>query len=299
MKITTETSSTMNFEQAILNQTVDLTQLDQATPLETSEQKRQQWLKERLGKFTASEFYRLVTAPSKADLPVGAITSATEKAVESLTDYLEPGYISSDMQWGMDHELDAIALFEQQTGLTVTHTGDDQALILRSSQVGGTPDGLIGSFAGVEVKCPKSTTHMKHLMLKDQSDLKDNCPNYYWQIQGLLYITGRKDWYFISYDPRYKHSKQQLHTLLIQPDEQDIAFLVQRLGLVINYRDELLNTMHQSTRKELGVAELLSLFKIGRTSLWKLRQNQQFPQPVQQRPLLWRAADIDQYALNS
>lgn len=290
-------SKPFSFEQSILKGGADLAGFEKSVPFKTTEEIRHDWLLERIGKFTASEFYRLVTYQKKSELPAGAITYATEKVVDLLTEFFDDDFISWDMQWGMDHELDAVTEFEKRTGLKITHTGKDQEFIQIGQYIGGTPDGLIGKNSGAEIKCPKSTTHFKYLNINNQVDLKENCPNYYWQIQGLLYITGRKFWYFISYDPRYKNKNQQLHFIQIKPNLVDQVFLYERLAMAIDYRDYLLLKMQMNFSDTVKHAEVLNILKVGRTKLLKLRKTELFPNPIKKNPLLWRLIDIENYVI--
>jgi len=296
--------STQDFEQSILQNTLQLNTLERETPLKTLEEINREWMLERLGKFTASEFHRLTTAPTKKELPVGAITYATEKAVELLTEYLDDHYTSKDMQWGLDHELDAITAFEQRTGLIAYQTGSKQKLMLQAdnsdhetASVGGTPDGLIADNAGIEIKCPKSTTHFKYLSIKNQEDLKANCANYYWQIQGLLSITGRQHWYFVSYDPRYQHQNQQLHFIKVIPDKDDQHFLAKRLAQAIAYRDHILIQAKGENSPLINLQQVQQHLHTNPHHLGKLRKENTFPEPIKKRPLLWREVDISTYAM--
>jgi len=226
-------------EQQVLSNVIELKTLQKAEPLPSTEEIREAWLQQRLGKFTASEFHRLLTYPNKAELPAGAMTYITEKAAERLTQCLQDNhFISPAMQWGLDYELEAIHTFQQQTGLTVTQTGSNQALLTLGDHIGGTPDGLIADDSGIEIKCPCSTTHFKYLGLESSSELKAAFPKYYWQVQGLLHITGRSNWYFVSYDPRYTCTQKQLHIIHIQPNGEDIAFLSSRLNQAVQVLNE-------------------------------------------------------------
>jgi len=285
------------FEQSILNSGADLSGFDKSAPIKTAEEIRRDWLLERIGKFTASEFYRIVTFPKKTELPAGAITYVSEKATELLTEFTDDGFTSWDMQWGIDNELGAVAEFEQRTGLKVTLTGNDQKFITLGESIGGTPDGLIERRSGIEIKCPKSATHLQYLNIQNGEDLKQTCPIYYWQIQGLLHITGRKSWYFISYDPRFKNKAQKLHFIEVKPDKEDQKFLADRLTLAIFYRDYLLEKVNMEFSENINLEKVLKLLKVGRTKLLKLRKSKDFPAPIKKKPLLWRSVDIESYAI--
>jgi hypothetical protein len=229
------------FESSLLTNVVDLTTFKKAEPIKTTEERRAEWLQQRRGKFTASEFHRLMAYPNKAELPAGAKTYALEKAVEimSLMDDTEK-YISVDMAWGIEHELEAIAAFTELTGIEPYNTGDNQKSLLLGDDVSCTPDGLIQVHSGIEVKCPKSKTHFQYSLLKNADDLKRECPEYYWQCMGSMYVAGRESWHFVSYDPRYKEKRHQLHTFELVRNEDDIALLDERLLMAVEHRNRLL-----------------------------------------------------------
>lgn len=223
----------------------DLSTAKRAEPIKTAQELKNEWRKQRLGKFTASEFSRLVTYPNKPnELPAGAKTFAVEKAIELLTIFNEEEtYISPEMQWGLDHELDAIEAFTAKTGKTVEKTGPGQEFITLNDDIGCTPDGLVGKTGGIEVKCPKSTTHFHYLTFAGADCLKSHKPEYYWQIQGSLWITKRKRWWFVSFDPRFKHEQHRLKIVAIDRNPTDIAFLKKRLKMAIAHRNRLLKDM--------------------------------------------------------
>ncbi len=84
-----DAQSINSFEQSILNSSADLSHFEKSAPLKTAEEIRRDWLLERIGKFTASEFHRLTTAPTKKELPVGAITYVQEKVTEEQSSVVE------------------------------------------------------------------------------------------------------------------------------------------------------------------------------------------------------------------
>lgn len=228
-----------------------------AAPIKTEEQRHAEWLEQRWGKFTASEFHRLMTYENKLEtLPKGGWTYATEKAVECLTECRPDAYVSPDMQWGIDHEAEAVALFESCMGVTVKSHGKDQEFIRYGDHSGGTPDGLIqktGLFdaAGIEVKCPKSKTHVEYLLIQDSADLKEAAPEYYWQCQGLMMITGHSRWFFISYDPRFKAESLRLHFAIIEKSDTDIEKLQMRLDMAIRARDDIISRISGTTQRAM------------------------------------------------
>jgi hypothetical protein len=58
-----------------------------------------------------------------------------------------------------------------------------------------SPDGLCGNDGGLELKCPGIAKHVEYL-------IGGGCPDeYFHQVQGCLYVTGRAWWDFMSYYP--------------------------------------------------------------------------------------------------
>ncbi|WP_404812041.1 lambda exonuclease family protein [Capnocytophaga canimorsus] len=213
--------------------------------LETSEvelDKQTDWLKQRQGKFTASNIHRLMTYEDKDELPKGALTYIEEVAIDILTEGKgNDHYLSSDMERGNEMELTAVERFEQITGLKCYATGDNQQFIKQNDYLGGTPDGLINNDALIEVKCPKSKTHFFNLNnLKNANDLKKHYKEYYWQIQANLSVTNRKTAYFISFDDRFLNEEQQILIIEVERCDLDIEKLQKRVDMATNELRKLL-----------------------------------------------------------
>jgi exodeoxyribonuclease (lambda-induced) len=66
---------------------------------------------------------------------------------------------------------------------------------LDNGKAGASPDGFVGEDGGVELKCPAAHTHVGYLL--DPSSL---VWEYRGQVQGNLYITGRKWWDLVAYN---------------------------------------------------------------------------------------------------
>ena len=230
-----------DLETAIKSNVVNLSTMKKAEPIKTREEIKSEWLKQRLGKFTASEFHRLMAYPNKAEMPAGGITYVMEKVAESLIESSDSeGFTSYDMQWGIDHEAEAVQAFTDKTGLVVDKHGLAQELITMSEHIGCTPDGLINSTHGLELKCPKSVTHISYWAIKNGDDLKKHCPNYYWQVQGSMMITGREEWYFASFDPRFINPAHRLHIAKIAINIEDVVLLSNRLKMAIALKKKLI-----------------------------------------------------------
>jgi hypothetical protein len=62
--------------------------------------------------------------------------------------------------------------------------------------IGGSPDGLVGEDGLIEIKCPLGITHRGYYSTREKP-----CKAYVDQMQGLMWITGRKWCDFISFRP--------------------------------------------------------------------------------------------------
>jgi predicted phage-related endonuclease len=107
----------------------------------------------------------------------------------------EDVYINKEMQRGVDLEATARGAYEAATGALVQPCGFLQHPELAT---GGSPDGEIGGYTGlVEIKCPKSATHLSYL--RSHAVPKD----YLAQIQHQLWLTGAAWCDFVSFDDRF------------------------------------------------------------------------------------------------
>lgn len=204
-----------------------------------TQEKVQAWLKSRRGKFTASEFHRLMGYEDKVEFPKGAETYVMEKVIETLTIDEDERWSSEAMNWGKLTEKEAIEKFMEVTGYEISNYGDNQKFIELDEHTGCTPDGLARLF-GAETKCPNSKTHFQYLKIKNQEQFKKECKDYYWQIQGSMLITKRRYWYFISYDPRFIDTTKRLKILKISKNSEDIKKLKIRLKQAISMKKKLL-----------------------------------------------------------
>jgi len=241
--------------------------------LEFIQQRTDTWKKERIGRFTASEFADLIadckrqmtteelanrppksTAKTISDptlLSEGALTFVETVAGEIITGESADVDISTkEMEWGILHEPMAVKLYEKVMNVKVQEVGSLSYAPLKK-YVSGSPDGLIETDGGLEVKCPfKNHIHLRNLRMKTWEDLKKIRPKYYWQCIGGLLITGRKYWDFVSFSPNFPGALQlgivRLHYEDVQEDIRHLAiklkYSVKELELILeelNYEEAL------------------------------------------------------------
>ena len=167
------------------------------------EQGSYEWHQIRLGKITST---RLKKVLSKDNLSLVDELIAEEET--GLSD--DDGFVSEDMQRGIDLEPLAIKEYESITGNSVTRYGllqSDELPILCQS-----PDGYVGIEGAIEVKCPKTKTHVKYIRQgKIPNDYKEQVWTYFMVNPNLKWLD------FISYDPRL--AKKPMWVLRVTRDD--------------------------------------------------------------------------------
>lgn len=189
------------------------------------EQGSPEWLQKRVGKATASRFGDVMST-KKAGETAARRDYRIELVVERLTGQPTPFFESWAMRQGTEREPLARAAFEAHTGIFVTEVDfiEHHALM-----AGASPDGLIADDGGLELKCPTAATHFDYLRLP-----KGACPDEYeWQVHGGMWVTGRKYWYFASYNPEFP-PHLQLVIRKIERDEAKIAALETGVTVFLN-----------------------------------------------------------------
>jgi len=151
-----------------------------------------EWFQERAGKATASRFKDIIATIKSGEAAVRRNYKA-QLVVERLTGVAQETYTNAAMQYGTETEPLARIAYEFRTDNKVSEVGFIQHKELLA---GCSPDGLIGTDGGVEIKCPfQSAVHIETLL--------NGMPKEHMaQIQGTLWITGRSWWDFVSFDPR-------------------------------------------------------------------------------------------------
>lgn len=163
------------------------------------EQGTPEWFAARLGKVTASRVADVI-AKTKSGPSASRENYLVELALERITGVGEKSFSNSDMAWGTEQEPMARASYEAFTGELVKEVG----LVPHPSieHTGASPDGLVGTDGLLEIKCPKSATHVRTL----QSKKPDG--RYITQMQWQMACTQRAWCDFVSFDPRMPEGLQ-------------------------------------------------------------------------------------------
>ena len=151
-----------------------------------------EWFAARRGKVTASRVHDIIRT-TKTGPAASRKNYMTELVLERLTNTTPDSFTNEAMQWGTDHEGAARDVYSFIKNVEVEEFGflDHPTL-----SAGASPDGLIGSEGGLEIKCPNSATHIETLR---NGKIK---PEYITQMQWNMACSGRQWWDFMSFDPR-------------------------------------------------------------------------------------------------
>lgn len=149
------------------------------------------------------------------------------KGLETLVDELMAAHLSSSEpdRFSSDHtdrgnELEPIArsMYELERGVTVETVGFIEA----DTHIGFSPDGLIGSEGGAEIKCPSDIAYYR--ILRDGEKGIDT--KYLWQVQMSLLLSGRQWWDLAFYNPNFPTT---LLVFRILPDQDKYKALLEGL----------------------------------------------------------------------
>jgi predicted phage-related endonuclease len=103
------------------------------------------------------------------------------------------------------------------------------------SEAGASPDGLVGLFGLVEIKCPNTATHIQTLL--DQKVPE----KYNTQMQWQMACTQRQWCDFVSFDPRMAEGLQ----LFIKRVELDPVYIANLEKEILNF---LFDVEHKITQ---------------------------------------------------
>lgn len=195
-----------------------------------------EWRRARLGWLTAS---RIADATAKLKSGGYGASRANLMAAlicERLTDVPMESFTTKEMQWGIDHEPEAIAAYSWHFDVEVQPTG-----FVRHPRIdycGATPDGAVGDDGLIEIKCPNTSTHIDTL-LRGAPD-----PRYIKQMQFQLSCTGRKWVDFVTYDPRMP-LELQFRAYRVPRDDKMIAELESEAEKFLAEMDEKIRALRE------------------------------------------------------
>jgi len=185
-----------------------------------------EWFAARLGKVTASRVADVI-AKTKSGYSTSRDNYMAQLVCERLTNTKDAGFSSAAMAWGTETEPLARAAYEAATDVLVDEVGFINHPTIDAA--GASPDGLVGKFGLLEIKCPNTNTHIDTL-LSQQVPGKYNT-----QMHWQMICTGRHWCDFVSFDPRLPSELQ----LFIKRVEYDSVYGAMLEKEVIKFLAEL------------------------------------------------------------
>lgn len=184
-----------------------------------------EWHAKRCGKITASCFGKLAGDGRSGGFSQTAITYMTEVMAERITGIPQDEIQSKYLDHGNKYEPTARQLYQwhfagERQELKQVGFVDHPSL----AHCGGSPDSLVGDEGVLEIKCPYTIrTHFANI---ENDGTKDR--DYVWQMQGNLWITGRKWCDYVSFHP-FVPEPLRFHVVRYERDEDIIEDIEKRV----------------------------------------------------------------------
>lgn len=195
-----------------------------------------EWKAARAGLVTASKMDCVL-----AKIKTGEAASRRDYRSQLVAEILtgrpqDDGFMNDEMRWGVEQEPFARAAYEVMAEVLVDKVG----LVLHPTidRSAASPDGLIGADGVLEIKCPKTATHLQYLM--DGAMPSKYEPQVMWQ----LACTGRQWADFVSFDPRLPE-KMRVFKVRVPRNEKRIAELEAEALSFLKDLDRMLETVRR------------------------------------------------------
>jgi len=186
------------------------------------EQRSEEWFAARCGKVTASRVADIM-ARTKTGPSASRENYLAQLVCERMTGKPAESYSNAAMAWGTEQEPFARAAYESAKDVLVEEVGFVPHPSF--SEAGASPDGLVGEFGLVEIKCPNTATHIQTL-------LEQKVPEKYnTQMQWQMACTQRHWCDYVSFDPRMAEGLQ----LFIKRVEFDPVYVGKLDKEIINF----------------------------------------------------------------
>jgi len=189
-------------------------------------QRSDAWHEIRLGKATASRIADII-AKTKSGYSTSRDNYMAQLVCERLTGQKGESFTNAAMQHGTDTEPLARSAYEAHADVMVEEVGFVQHP--KIEMAGASPDGLVGLFGMLEIKCPNTATHIEAL-------LTETVPTkYITQMQWQMACAQRQWCDYVSFDPRIRQDLQ----LFVKRVEFDATYVAMLEEEVIKFLKEL------------------------------------------------------------
>lgn len=200
---------------------------------EQIEQRSSAWFEARLGRVTASRVADVI-AKTKSGYSASRDNYMAQLICERLTGQQGESFTNAAMTWGTETEPLARSAFEAYADVMVEEVGFVPHPSIEMS--GASPDGLVGLFGMLEIKCPNTATHIDTL-------LSQTVPGkYITQMQWQMRCCERQWCEFVSFDPRLPQDLQ-LFVKRVEFDPEYVAMLEKEVIQFLAELDDKVNKL--------------------------------------------------------
>jgi putative phage-type endonuclease len=198
------------------------------------EQRSEEWFAARLGKVTASRVADVI-AKTKSGYNTSRDNYMAQLVCERLTGQQGESFTNAAMQHGTETEPLARSAYEAYADLMVEEVGFVQHP--KIEMAGASPDGLVGLFGMLEIKCPNTATHIDTL-------LSQSVPTkYLTQMQWQMRCCERQWCDYVSFDNRLP-TELQLFVKRVEFDALYVATLEEEVNLFLKELDNKVNKLN-------------------------------------------------------
>jgi putative phage-type endonuclease len=197
------------------------------------EQRSPEWFASRLGKVTASRVADVI-AKTKSGYSASRDNYMAQLICERLTGQQGESFTNSAMTWGTETEPLARSAFEAYADVMVEEVGFVSHPTIEMS--GASPDGLVGLFGMLEIKCPNTATHIDTLLTQTVPS------KYITQMQWQMRCCERQWCEFVSFDPRLPQDLQ-LFVKRVEFDPEYVAMLEKEVIQFLAELDDKVNKL--------------------------------------------------------
>lgn len=202
------------------------------------QQRTPEWYLSRLGKLTASNMDSALSFKKKGEESQERYNLKVQILSERLTGLKAYTYQSVYMQDGKNHEPIAKEVL-YHLGFPMQEVGFiDHPEI---PNFGASPDCLTEDNGVIEIKCPKTETHLKYMMAGVVPE--EHKP----QMLAQLACTGKKFADFISFDPRIKDIALQMFARRYTPSPAEIKAIEKAAIQFLSELDKMERLLKDST----------------------------------------------------
>ena len=194
---------------------------------EQIEQRSSAWFEARLGRVTASRVADVI-AKTKSGYSASRDNYMAQLICERLTSQKGESFTNAAMQWGTETEPLARSAYEAYADVMVEEVGFVQHP--KIDMAGASPDGLVGLFGMLEIKCPNTATHIDTLLTQTVPT------KYITQMQWQMRCCERQWCDFVSFDPRLPQ-ELQLFVKRVEFDASYVAMLEEEVNLFLKELD--------------------------------------------------------------